>query len=54
MSTVAAIIKVETRYQLQTLRQIGFESIISYKQQYNDVLRAYHHQGNPTKGVIPE
>jgi hypothetical protein len=31
------------------MRQGAFESIISYKQRYNNALKAYHDQGNPTK-----
>ncbi len=46
---VAAIVKLEARNQLQTLRQGAFESVISYKQQYGKEIKAYHDQGNPTK-----
>ncbi len=48
-SKVAAIVKLEARNQLQTLRQGAFKSIISYKQQYSNAIKAYHNQGNPTK-----
>jgi hypothetical protein len=48
-SKVAAIVKLEARNQLQNMRQGAFESIISYKQRYNNALKAYHDQGNPTK-----
>jgi hypothetical protein len=48
-SEVAAIVKLEARNQLQNMRQGAFENIISYKQMYNNVLKAYHDQGNPTK-----
>jgi hypothetical protein len=49
MSEVAAIVKLEARNQLQNMRQGAFESIISYKQRYNNALKAYHDQGNPIK-----
>jgi hypothetical protein len=48
-SKVAAVVKLEARNQLQSLKQGGFESIISYKQRYTNALKAYHDQGNPTK-----
>jgi hypothetical protein len=48
-SEVAAIVKQEARNQLQNVRQGGFESVISYKQQYSNAIKAYHDQGNPTK-----
>jgi hypothetical protein len=48
-SEVAAVVKLEARNQLQSLKQGGFESIISYKQRYTSALKAYHDQGNPTK-----
>ncbi len=48
-SKVAAVVKLEARNQLQSLRQGGFESIISYKQRYTNALKAYHDQGNPEK-----
>jgi hypothetical protein len=48
-SEVAAVVKLEARNQLQSLRQGGFESIISYKQRYTNPLKAYHCQGNPEK-----
>jgi hypothetical protein len=48
-SEVAAVVKLEARNQLQSLRQGGFESIISYKQHYTNALKAYHDQGNSEK-----
>jgi hypothetical protein len=48
-SEVAAIVKLEVRNQLQNVRQGAFKSIILYKQRYNNALKAYHDQGNPTK-----
>jgi hypothetical protein len=48
-SEVAAVVKLEARNQLQSLKQGGFESIISYKQRYTNALKAYHDQGNPMK-----
>jgi hypothetical protein len=48
-SEVAVIVKLEERNQLQNLRQGSFESIISYKQHYNNALKAYHDQGNLKK-----
>jgi hypothetical protein len=53
-SEVAAVIKLEARNQLQSLRQGGFESIISYKQRYNNALQAYHDQGNLKKDGIDQ
>jgi hypothetical protein len=46
-SEVAAVIKLEARNQLQNLRQGGFESIISYKQRYNNALQAYYQSAKP-------
>jgi hypothetical protein len=34
---------------LKNLKQGAFESIITYKERYNDALKAYHDHGNPTK-----
>jgi hypothetical protein len=48
-SKVAAIVKLEARNQIQTLRQGGFESLNSYKQRYSNAIKAYHDQGDPTK-----
>jgi hypothetical protein len=42
-------VKLEARNQLQSLNQGRFKSIISYKQRYTNVLKAYHDHGNPMK-----
>jgi hypothetical protein len=37
------------RMHLQSIKQGGFESVISYKQRWKNALQAYHDQKNPTK-----
>ena len=39
--------KLATRTQLAATRQGAFESIISFKQHYNNALKAYNDQKNP-------
>jgi hypothetical protein len=51
---MAAMVKLEARNQLQTLKQGSFESIISYKQLYNNALKAYYDQGNLTKDGVDQ
>jgi hypothetical protein len=53
-SKVAAIVKLEARNQLQSLRQGSFVSIIFYKQWYNNALKAYHDQGDWTKDGVDQ
>jgi hypothetical protein len=44
---VEAVMKLATRTQLAATRQGAFESIISFKQHYNNALKAYNDQKNP-------
>lgn len=53
-SEVAIVVKLESRTQLQNIRQGSYESIISYKQRYTNALRAYHEQKNPEKEPVDQ
>ncbi len=46
-SEVEAVMKLAARTQLALMRQGVFESIISFKQYYNNALKAYNDQKNP-------
>jgi hypothetical protein len=46
-SIVEALMKLATRNQLAAMRQGAFECIISFKQGYNNALKAYSDQKNP-------
>lgn len=47
-SEVEAVMKLVARTQLVSTRQGAFESIISFTQLYNNALKAYNDQKNPT------
>jgi hypothetical protein len=46
-SEVGQIVKLSARKLYKTMRQGGFESIISYKERFDSALAAYKDQGNP-------
>jgi hypothetical protein len=46
-SKVEAVMKLAARTQLAEKRQGAIESIISFKQHYNNALKAYNDQKNP-------
>jgi hypothetical protein len=46
-SEVGQIVKLSARQLYKTMRQGGFESIISYKERFDSALAAYKDQGNP-------
>jgi hypothetical protein len=46
-SEVEAVVKLAARNQFASTRQGAFESIMSFKQRYNDELKAYNNQKNP-------
>ena len=46
-SEVEAVVKLPARNQFASTRQGAFESIMSFKQRYNDELKAYNNQKNP-------
>ena len=47
MSKVEAVVKLEARTQLAACRQGAYESIVAFRQRYNNALKLYHDQKNP-------
>ena len=47
ISKVETITKLSARATYQQMRQGGYESIIAYKERFNNALKAYTDQGNP-------
>jgi hypothetical protein len=48
ISKVTSVVKLTARNDYHQMRQGQFESIIAYKQRFNNALQAYQHQTNPT------
>jgi hypothetical protein len=46
-SKVEAVVKLTARTQLAACRQGDYESIVMFKQRYNNALKSYHDQRNP-------
>ena len=46
-SEVEAVVKLTARTQLASCRQGAYESIVTFKQRYNNALKSYHDQKNP-------
>ena len=47
ISKVEAVTKMAARSTYQAMRQGSYESIITYKEQFNSALKAYEDEGNP-------
>jgi hypothetical protein len=46
-SKVEAVVKLAARTQLASCQQGAYESIVNFKQRYNNALKLYHDQKNP-------
>jgi len=46
-SEVEAVVKLVASTQLASCWQGAYESIVTFKQQYNNALKSYHDQKNP-------
>jgi hypothetical protein len=46
-SKVEAVVKLAARTQLASCQQGAYESIVNFKQRYNNALKSYHDQKNP-------